>query len=44
MDVDDNEMAMGGKGGIPDICQFWYTNALFRPIKVRQNVQKFETI
>ena len=29
--------------GIPDICQFWYTTALFRPIKAHQKVSKFAT-
>ena len=24
---------------IPDICQFWYTTALFRPVKVYQRVR-----
>ena len=30
---------------IPDICQFWYTTALylFRPVKVRQKVRNFAT-
>ena len=29
---------------IPDICQFWYTTALFRPVKVQRKVRKFSTI
>ena len=28
---------------IPQICQFWYTTALFRPVKVHHKVRKFET-
>ena len=33
MDADENEMAMRGRGIIPDICQFWYNNAIFRFVK-----------
>ena len=28
---------------IPDICQFWYTTPLFRPVKLRQKVHEFST-
>ena len=28
---------------IPDICQFWYTIALFRPVKVHPKVCEFIT-
>ena len=28
---------------IPHMCQFWYTTALFRPVKVHQKVCKFAT-
>ena len=30
-----------GSWGIPDICQFWDTTALFSPVKVHQKVRKF---
>ena len=26
---------------MPDNCQFWYTTALFRPVKLRQKMHKF---
>ena len=29
---------------IPHICQFWYTAALFRPVKVHQKVRKFAKV
>ena len=28
---------------IHDICQFWYSTALFSPVKVHQEVRKFAT-
>ena len=28
---------------IPLICPYWYTTALFRPVKVHQKVHKFAT-
>ena len=28
-------------GRTPDICQFWYATALFRPVKVHQDVGNF---
>ena len=29
------------QGGIPHICQFWYTATLFRLVKIRQYVRKY---
>ena len=32
-------MFLFSKGSIPDICQFWYIIALFRPVHVQQKVK-----